>query len=241
MSTSSDWRTCPVDWHEPHAAVVVGVGAAGAHEAAVRWAVAEAERAGRPLTVVTAAPVHDVGQPRGGDIAAWLARAVRQRHPDLVLRQVLELGRPVGHLLNRSVGEALLVVGRREARAFPYAARASTSVAVAGRSRVPVVVVPEDWRADEHLEEPVLVAELPDVDNGKAVAFAAAAAAARHVPLESLSVETADELLAEAAGAQLLVVPRSPAGRFGLPLGSPLRRLVSRTPTPVAVVPSAAL
>jgi nucleotide-binding universal stress UspA family protein len=237
MSASTEWRTYPVDWNAPGAAVVVGVGAAGAHEPAVEYAVAEAVATGRPLCVVTAAPVHDVGQDRGERAAEAVTRRVREAHPHLELHTALELGDPVEHLLNRSVGQAMLVVGRRGLGPLGRAVRGSTSIALAGRSRVPVVVVPRDWEARRHEGGPVVVADLPGVDGERATAFAATEAAARHVELLSLGEHAPPEMLAAARDAQLLVVGRGHVGRHGFALGAPHRLLLPAAHLPVAVVP----
>ncbi|WP_406047159.1 universal stress protein [Kribbella sp. NBC_00889] len=94
----------------------------------------------------------------------------------------LVVGRPVEALCRISGRGQLLVVGRRGTGAFRRLLIGSTAEAVAADAPVPVVVVPDGWRAGEQTG-PVL-AGLHETDEQEAVmSFAVAAAFERDVPL----------------------------------------------------------
>jgi nucleotide-binding universal stress UspA family protein len=81
-------------------------------------------------------------------------------------------GATVSCLLDRSVDQAMLVVGTRGLSAVARMMIGSTSIGVAGRSRVPVVVVPESWRQADHSDEPIVVGVDPDEVHAKLMQFA---------------------------------------------------------------------
>lgn len=251
MSIKSEWRTEPVDWRAAHAPVVVGVNLESAsHRAAVEYAIVEAAVSGRPVVLLGVAPGRSLGlaRPSYDPDEGWsgglrqLAEGLRERFPYVDVRVELEVGSdPFDHLLNRSVARGLLVVGSRGRRSLSRVVLGSTSLAVAGWSRVPVVVVPTVWAAQKHLRGPVVVGLDPDHDNGAVLAFATAVAVQREVEVvavEDASGDPAAALLSESARAQLVVLGRRPPGRFALPLGPVAREVLNRAMTPVAVVPS---
>lgn len=195
MSTASQWRTDPVDWHDPTRSVVVGVDGSPGDEAAISYAVHEALESARPLTLVGVCSEHGFDFPGVSDTSEskeWSAlRRVSDHlateHPNLDLRCDLRAGDPVELLLNRSVGQAMLVVGRRGLTPLGRLLLGSTSTGVAGRSRVPVVVVPHGWAPDLHRSAPVVVGVDLKHDNRAALGFAFAAAQRRAVPLVVIS------------------------------------------------------
>ncbi len=167
------------------ARVVVGVDGTTANWAAVQWAAIEARRVGCPLVLLGSGsedspPPTPAGvsteQGRFEDLTRELLEQIRTR---LAGEQQVDL--VVGHgepsqALVRAVGDQdLLVVGKRSGHPLARTVLGSTSIAVAGRSSVPVVVVPEGWAAVEHRAEPVVVGL--DVDHDETalgVAFARA-------------------------------------------------------------------
>jgi nucleotide-binding universal stress UspA family protein len=96
-------------------------------------------------------------------------------------------------LLDAAEGAAVVVVGRRARSASQSLLVASTSMAVAGRSRVPVVVVPETWIQPSLSSAPVVVGVSSSLDPARprragpgghrVLAFAFARAARLRVPL----------------------------------------------------------
>jgi nucleotide-binding universal stress UspA family protein len=69
---------------------------------------------------------------------------------------------PENELLQHAEQARLLVVGKRGKGVIPRLLVGSTAVAVAGRAPVPVVVVPTDWRQEDHATEPIVVGLDPD-------------------------------------------------------------------------------
>lgn len=80
-----------------------------------------------------------------------------------VVRPVtVDHGRPEDGLIGELSDARLLVVGKRGRGFVPRLLVGSTAVAVAGRSPVPVVVVPTDWHAEEQAGQPIVVGLDPD-------------------------------------------------------------------------------
>jgi nucleotide-binding universal stress UspA family protein len=101
----------------------------------------------------------------------------------VILRKEVAIGHVAKTLLDRSANQSALVVGRRGFGRFVRLLIGSTSLDVASRSLVPVIVVPDPWSMDEHQSEPVVVG----VDRGQlqpdVLQFAFTQARLRHVPL----------------------------------------------------------
>src|SRR5690606_9750314 len=102
--------------------------------------------------------------------------------PDLPVRTSRLTGPRIAALVDAAESAELLVVGRETRSGLERLMGAGTTAAVATHSRVPVVVVPEDW-ADAERGGPVVVGlkSLAHVDDLLRAAFAAAAD--RGVPL----------------------------------------------------------
>ena len=77
----------------------------------------------------------------------------------------------------------MLVVGRRTRAGLQRLLLGSTSIAVAGRAPVPVVVVPDSWVPARTASAPVVVGVTGDGDDKPALRFAFEHAAALRVPL----------------------------------------------------------
>ncbi|MEJ2854065.1 MULTISPECIES: universal stress protein [unclassified Saccharothrix] len=136
--------------------VVVGVDGSSSAKAAVRWAAAEADRQGVPLSVVHAcllvpARVPDpIAVPREYHEAVleqgreWLAEAeeeARRVAPDLAVTTELASGDAAEVLIGRSASARLVVLGSRGLGGFTGLFVGSIAVALATHGHSPVVVV----------------------------------------------------------------------------------------------------
>ena len=179
--------------------IVVGVDGSEKNAPAVQWAVREAAvRHGR-LVLASACATY-AGTTAGYDgwypyqqIVEETRKALEQLR-DRLSREVSDVavhvttGGPLPALLTEAEGGAdLLVVGQRGAGAWSRVVVGSTSIAVAGRSPVPVVVVPDAWSGAE-TTGPVVIG-LPvepgraPTESAAAVKFAFERAARLQVPL----------------------------------------------------------
>ncbi|WP_082599463.1 universal stress protein [Nocardioides sp. Root151] len=193
--TAPAWQSRPVAWTDPTRAIVVGVDASPSNAAAVDYAAHDATATGRDLVLVVAVddsvipvPHHDV---RFDTSHEWqllheTERRLRADHPDLTVHHEVRFGGAAHCLLDRSVEQARLVVGKRGLGTFSRMLAGSTSIAVAGRSRVPVFVVPPAWEQAAHEHDKVLVGIDPDEGSETALRFAFTEAARRGVRLEVL-------------------------------------------------------
>lgn len=258
------------DWRDPARPVVVGIDDSGASDAAVAAAAREAAAEDRPLVLVTVvdehlpAPGHTLRRddPVARAALKRAARALRAEHPDLGVRRELYVGDRVHCLLHRSAESALVVVGSRHLGPLGRWTLGSTSIGVAGRSTVPVLVVPRRWDAAAHATADVAVAQASTTVLRRAFEIAGRRGARLHLFLEtpephpvprplrkefsdvpllvtSSGSATADGLVAAGTDAQLLVVGRRGGSLLtGFAPGSPLRSFLHRTETPVLVVPA---
>jgi nucleotide-binding universal stress UspA family protein len=189
MVTSVSRTGQSLQTHAP-STIVVGADVRGRSTSAVVWAAEEAQRTGHPLLVVTA---HDdtPTPPDGQHGLEGLAR--RLTLSEVAFRDVV--GDPADTLLAAATDAdaALVVVGRRSLGAPQRVLVGSTSRMVAGRSPLPVVVVPEPWIQPTMSSAPVVAGigspgvstgDLADPARDDAVlAFAFARAAQLHAPL----------------------------------------------------------
>jgi len=168
-------------WISPGKAIVVGVDGSRRNSAAVLWAAQHAEATGRPLMLVTV--VHHAGSPSRGhhtattadrveDYLGLLSKQLATAHGNLPVSSHVASGPPARSLAAAADDQNLLVLGRRGLGTFSHALVGSTSTAAAGRSRVPVVVVPDLWRQEEHLTAPVVVGVDPDLGSDQTLLFA---------------------------------------------------------------------
>jgi nucleotide-binding universal stress UspA family protein len=148
--------------------IVVGVDGTAANWSAVSWAVAEARATGRPLRLVAASTWADA------PASAPLTENLEREHLERLTRELLDdvrsrvsgtrqdisthvtTGEPAHALLATAAPVDLLVVGKRGGHPLSRMVLGSTSMAVAGRCRGLLVVVPEGWSAGEHARAPVV-------------------------------------------------------------------------------------
>jgi nucleotide-binding universal stress UspA family protein len=182
----------PPHWSAPDRAVVVGVDGSERNRAAIGWAIAEAMATGRPLNLVHVVDERRVPSPFHGleteDQHAWsVLDAVESELPEdaptVIVRKEVAVGHVATTLLDRSANQAALVVGRRGFGRFVRLLIGSTSLDVASRADVPVVVVPDRWSIDEHQSDPVVVGVGPGQLQPDVLQVAFAEARLRHVPL----------------------------------------------------------
>lgn len=149
--------------------IVVGVDGSEKNTPAVHWATREAARRHARLVLATACVTY-AGTTAGYD--GWYpyeeiveeTRNALERMQERLTRQVPDVavhvttGGPLPALLAEAeAGADLIVVGQRGAGALSRMMVGSTSIAVAGRSPVPVVVVPDSWLAGQAASGPVAI------------------------------------------------------------------------------------
>lgn len=167
MTTTTDPLLYQPFWTDPDRAVVVAVDGSDHNHQAVRWAVDEAVATRRPLNLLTVASEYGGVRETDGlltretdDYRAMLrtlAEKIQHDHPYLTLRRHVEVGAPVPTLLKACADQNLMVMGRRGLGAFGRILVGSTSIGVAGRAAVPVVIVPDEWDRAEHESGAVVV------------------------------------------------------------------------------------
>jgi nucleotide-binding universal stress UspA family protein len=140
--------------------ITVGIDDSPAGICALRWAAREASTRNQPLCVVhvysypmygnelAGAVVYPLGD--GNSLRAdHLALAerhvlpIREAYPELAIEIIVELGNPVGTLLDQSKTAELVVVGSRGAGAIRAMLLGSVAHSVSHHSTCPVVIVPD--------------------------------------------------------------------------------------------------
>jgi nucleotide-binding universal stress UspA family protein len=157
----------------PRTPVVVAVDGSERNRRAIDWAAQEAAARGCGMVLVNAIAGHLVPTPhlltrsREEQVLDMLADA-RNRVRHIVAEESVSIvaaaGDPVEVLLEQ-VAEAdaeLLVVGKRGLGGFARVIVGSTSIALAGRSPVPVAIVPDLWDQSRHEDHPVVLGIDPD-------------------------------------------------------------------------------
>lgn len=172
MSTRTD--SVPVDMQQAAGPrVVVAIGGSSTGAAAARWAAVEAARLRLPLQVVGAVTVQPNPAPLRPVNQFDMTRAAEETERDLtsvaeplhelaqVLPVVVHTGPPTSAVLDLvdlvDLDTATLVLGHRAQNATQRIVGGSTSTAIAGRSPVPVVVVPDDWQDAGDPRRPIVV------------------------------------------------------------------------------------
>ncbi|WP_165372436.1 universal stress protein [Nocardioides iriomotensis] len=153
--TSAQIQTTTDPWARAHRSVVVGVDGSEGSDSALRWAAHEAATVGSRLRVVTATGRHHARA------QSDLERATSRIHGQDVVTAVYD-GRAEDMLVHHLDDARLLVVGKRGHGVIPRLLVGSVAVAVAGRSPVPVTVVPGGWQQEEHTQLPIVVGLDPD-------------------------------------------------------------------------------
>jgi nucleotide-binding universal stress UspA family protein len=132
---------------------------------ALAWAAAEAARAGADLRLVAIADEHPLSprfpvrlnRPHAAEVLDALVRSVPDTVPPEQVSAEVHTGDTTTTLLEHLDHGRMLVVGKRGVGVIPRMLVGSTSLAVAGRSPVPVAVVPTGWRPEDHVSEPVVL------------------------------------------------------------------------------------
>lgn len=159
---------------DPRPHLLVGVDETHANASgALRWATSEAARldlAVRLTTICRISPEAEIYV--GHEIEDSTRVALRQTADRLagvaVLPVSVSTGSPVLGLLARAADAELLVVGHRDLSALHRSTLGSTSIAVAGRSTVTVVVVPDGWSPTDLAHAPLVVGlRLPEDDGDR--------------------------------------------------------------------------
>lgn len=173
------------EWDLSHAPIVVAVDGSERNRTAVTWAAHEAAAHGSRLVLVTALPDHVISRPHYSTHTEDpevrdLLEGARTAVGDLVPADTVDMralaGAPVDVLLSEAGGAGLVVVGKRGLGGFARVLIGSTSIAVAGRSPVPVAIVPDEWDQPAHEGLSVVLGVdpfKPDVEPAR-VAFARA-------------------------------------------------------------------
>jgi nucleotide-binding universal stress UspA family protein len=162
------------EWDTTHKPVVVAVDGSERNRSAVAWAAHEAAALDCEMVLVTVLPDHLVparGFSVSGPDQAALDMLAEARHG---VRDIVDESRvhteavsgvPVEALLEKAGTAALVVVGKRGLGGFTRVIVGSTSIALAGRSPVPVAIVPDEWdQADREGRPVVLGVDLDKVD-----------------------------------------------------------------------------
>lgn len=173
-----------IEQDEADRSIVVGVDGSERNRAAVAWAAELAAATGRPLDLLAVLDDYDFPlphhRPSADDEIEWsvlnrLAHEVTAEHPGLTVRRRVEPGGSVKGLVDHADDQHLLVVGKRGLGAFARILAGSTSIGVAGRAQVPVVVVPDTWDPGSATGD-VLVGVAVDETQTPALRFAFTAA-----------------------------------------------------------------
>jgi len=178
--------------------IVVGVDGSMKNAAALTWAAAEAERARLPLQLLMVSekqnpeqPPYSPVPPSGPVDYAYRvldrqATKLMQSHPDLEVTTDVRVDDPRGGLVTASKHAEMVVVGKRGLGAFKRMMLGSTSIEVAGRSMVPVIVVPNSWHVSPDDRSVILVGIDIDRDCNALLDFAFRRAEELRAPLLAL-------------------------------------------------------
>ncbi len=153
--------------------IVVGVDGSEHNQPAVGWACHEAEETKKTLVLIAGTeglPMPTMPIPRFSsdytvDSSEEQTRAllnrvrgeIKARTPNLDIATLVTVGKPADIIVESAEKADMVVVGKRGIGAVKRVLVGSTSIAVAGRSRVPVVVVPDQWVQTSHPGAPMVV------------------------------------------------------------------------------------
>jgi len=137
--------------------IVVAVDGDAPSVGAVLWACAEAARLRLPLEIIGAVPDLAAGPAPSQAPEALRSFVDRLRHEADLLPPVVRTGAPLEILLDRADEHTrFMVLGHRDLGSVYRVIAGSMSIAVAGRSPVPVVVVPDRWVGAARGSHPVV-------------------------------------------------------------------------------------
>lgn len=192
--------------------LLVAVDGSEANQAALDWAIDAAERAQASLSIaVVVEPwqVPDLDPPDEDEtdyvrpIVNRASEAATARlGADRVDALVLD-GPPLSVLVHVAEDHSGIVVGRRGVGAISRILIGSTSIAVAGRSPVPVTVVPDAWDVSAAADRPVLLGLDMEEEHDAAVRRAFSEAQTRGVGLRVLQAWRTPPVFGATAGAQV--------------------------------------
>jgi nucleotide-binding universal stress UspA family protein len=190
-------------------AIVVGADGSDQSRNAIEWAAREADRSGRRLLVLTATgrfgvplPYISYGRMNAFDMGEHMNRIghgvkdeLAASYPGLEVVPVIRRGAASEALL--AIGDRAdeLVVGKRGLGPLTRAILASTSIAVARRARVPVIVVPDVWSPAARTKKSILLGIDPRHHNNASAEFAFQRSRELAVPLHALHVLKAHQML----------------------------------------------
>jgi nucleotide-binding universal stress UspA family protein len=146
--------------------IVVAVDGSKRNRSALTWAANEAAATGSDIALVTVVEDHVVSRPHFSvrsedDHINHMLSATRDEVQGLAPEQPVftevVAGSPVAVLLDRADQARMVVVGKRGLGGFSRILVGSTSIAVAGRAKRPVAVVPDGWNQPERDDGPVVV------------------------------------------------------------------------------------
>jgi nucleotide-binding universal stress UspA family protein len=179
------------EWAGSHSPIVVAVDGSEGSRSALAWASREAVAAGADLRLLAVADAHALTPPfpvrLGRSAAARVLDELLASLDGVVPReqvdsQLLE-GETTSAILDHLDHARLLAVGKRGLGAIPRLLVGSTSLALAGRSPIPVAVVPTGWDCEAHDTEPVVVGIDPLRPHGRLLHLAFRRAQRLGVPL----------------------------------------------------------
>ena len=116
------------------------------------------------------------------------AANVRRTHPDVHVDTAVRVDDPVRGLVAEAQGATMLVVGKRGLGAFKRVTVGSTSIALAGRSPAPTVIVPDTWDPTDNDGESILVGLDINQESNELLGFGFARAAELGIPLVVMHV-----------------------------------------------------
>jgi nucleotide-binding universal stress UspA family protein len=104
-------------------------------------------------------------------------------HADTTILTTVRVGTPIGAILEAEENADVVVLGKRGLGAFARLIVGSTSIAVAGRSRLPAVIVPDTWDQQSHVGAPLVVGLDTDHYDDRVLRYAFERADQLSVPL----------------------------------------------------------
>jgi len=183
---------------EDYDTIVVGVDGSDRNHAACAWAFHEADETKKKLVLVAGnngLPVPlpiprfsadytiDYSQHETREMLQRVRRQLKSYAPAPTATFLVESGKPADILLRAAEKADLVVVGKRGLGAVKRMLVGSTSIAVAGRSHVPVVVVPDEWVQTDRTTAPIVVGVDAASRDEAVLEFAFQRARDRGVPL----------------------------------------------------------